>query len=69
MSEELKPCPFCGSNAYIGRNGDDDETFGWASCDECEADGPHLGFGATPDSIAKAWNIRADVIYADPESK
>ena len=70
MSEELKPCPFCGG---VGVSVNEGSTFRWryATCDECGAQAPEVRIqtlgGGTRDeweTIAKAdaideWNRRA----------
>lgn len=65
MSEELLPCPFCGGEGFIDRDGDRNETFGWASCATCEADGPPGMPGADPAIIAEAWNTRTEPTKGD----
>lgn len=56
MSDEIKPCPFCG----------DDQTFTFTEegdmwqvyCEECEA---HSGWYATEGAAVEAWNRPARV--------
>ncbi len=56
MSEQLKPCPFCGGEAHIDgtswttRDGKDQA---WVTCKKCHTYGP-----SSTDAIA-AWNRRA----------
>jgi Lar family restriction alleviation protein len=55
MSEELKPCPFCGGRAAIFTR----ENAHWPHClneEECGAEGPGASDIA---SAAAAWNRRA----------
>ncbi len=54
MSEELKPCPFCGGEASvsIGHNGENEELMMYVECVSCA--GMHR---YTADAIA-AWNTR-----------
>jgi len=53
MSEELKPCPFCGGDAEV--NEIDDEYL--SSCSECSA---NLGFFETEHDAITAWNTRVE---------
>ena len=51
MSEELKPCPFCGSSRVDWENdvGDDDDYYmEWWECEECGGRAP----------TKEAWNAR-----------
>lgn len=62
MSEELKPCPFCGGAAtiYSDYKHDPAKRYFWALCDndscvvECFTDNGHYSEGAA----SKAWNTR-----------
>ena len=54
MSEELKPCPFCGSKK-IKRNHEDGRF--WMTCQTCFADGPPTSKRSEED--APDWNRRA----------
>lgn len=58
MSEELKPCPFCGGTK-IGIRDENDEADGmiWAYCKECGAMGE---WDYTLQKAAEHWNRRAD---------
>ena len=55
---ELKPCPFCGSEAFIKRSYGND--YSWIMCSnyECHIDGPHK---PTVKSAIKAWNKRTNI--------
>ncbi len=60
MSEqELKPCPFCGSDD-VGPPFDDGRQNYWITCNACEADGPSVAIGLfNPEARAKLkWNRR-----------
>jgi hypothetical protein len=35
MSEELKPCPFCGGDAKVGKFGDEAGCYAWVNCIKC----------------------------------
>ncbi|MEK7125262.1 MAG: Lar family restriction alleviation protein [Patescibacteria group bacterium] len=59
MSDELKPCPFCGSGASETFNG----TVRGIRCDDCAAD---ISWYADSESAKTAWNIRA--ADADPNA-
>jgi Lar family restriction alleviation protein len=54
MKEELKPCPFCGSNdldlCYVPKSH-------WVSCNVCNAEGPNGNYSTVKKAIA-AWNKR-----------
>jgi len=54
MSEDLKPCPFCGSKDDMLINDEDYEVF--VFCWSCEARGPNK---STKTDAIKAWNRRA----------
>lgn len=64
MSEELKPCPFCGGKAIYYDLGSPDEFVDWGvKCIECcitvICPGEEPGCIATKDEAIKAWNRRA----------
>lgn len=48
MSKELKPCPFCGSEAKLG-------ICDFAYCTEC---GKATGWKRTTEAAVKEWNTR-----------
>lgn len=52
MDEELKPCPFCGSERVTA------ECIEYVTCRKCGADGPYFTDADTEKAIA-AWNKRA----------
>ena len=52
--EELKPCPFCGSDDVVVEETD---TSGYVRCRGCGAEG---GLRYSHDEAAAAWNSRAD---------
>lgn len=54
MSEELKPCPFCGDKTvYVYWR---EEQY-FVSCNNCDCEG---GKQDTQEEAIKAWNRRAD---------
>lgn len=56
MSEELKPCPFCGgTRIFISE--DPLTLHEYAYCDECKASGPEMEDEYT---ATKAWNRRTN---------
>lgn len=56
MTEELKPCPFCGGVEILRANA----MFGWVClCRSCSARGPSPN-NATDVEAAAAWNTRAE---------
>lgn len=55
MSEELKPCPFCGDSNLTEIKGGEGQR-AW-SCDYCGADGPLVSTN-DPEKAEKAWNRR-----------
>lgn len=55
MSEELKPCPFCGSKRIKAH--DVGEGW-WCICQDCKAQGP---FKMLENTAVDAWNRRAGV--------
>lgn len=50
--DELKPCPFCGGEAYIS---DDSDAMYMVHCYECKAE---LGYFKSGDEAVKKWNRR-----------
>lgn len=55
MSDELKPCPFCGSTDLLQEN----NHYGWAivQCEECGACGPCINSGRKAANLS--WNGRS----------
>jgi Lar family restriction alleviation protein len=67
MSDDLKPCPFCGEK-YVTTEFDrgQGDKWGYASCDVCAARGPEVrtNYDREPDGpwhseAIAAWNTRA----------
>ena len=59
MSEELKPCPFCGnSDVYVDKGvlGNDELGNYFVCCEFCHTTGPA---GKTEDDAVASWNRRA----------
>lgn len=60
MTDELKPCPFCGHSASLRDDSDyatmDGDLPYWVDCDDCEASVE--GFW-TADDAMESWNKRA----------
>ena len=58
--DELKPCPFCGSNNKMIYEGFKEEyepfAWWWVSCDECGA----AMTASTEKKVIQAWNRRAN---------
>lgn len=53
MSDELKPCPFCGTTEMLRRVGaQPGEGWSFVRCDYCDAEGPD------PDNLPGHWNTR-----------
>jgi Lar family restriction alleviation protein len=69
MTEDLKPCPFCGNTSlWLGL---DEWTCAVVECDKCDATGPYISMGAAGGSAdkaqvmaAEAWNRRAEAVPA-----
>ena len=67
MSNDLKPCPFCGGKAEhsIGKTGDG-KPWHYVECVDCGATGPTPDYAdhniAVIECRAEAWNTRADRI-------
>lgn len=64
MSDELKPCPFCGKSARIWQDPSHSAAF-FIGCDDGETDcfGAIMWAESKPETIA-AWNRRADLAQA-----
>ena len=67
MSDDLKPCPFCGGKAEhsIGKTGDG-KPWHYVECVDCGATGPTPSYAdhniAVIECRAEAWNTRAERI-------
>jgi len=60
MSEELKPCPFCGSKELKGCERENRAAGSreyWVACTSCDVTGP---IGYTPVGADGRWNRRAE---------
>ncbi len=55
MSEELKPCPFCGSKNI--RIWDNDNILPWVQCNDCLTS---IATRETREEAITAWNRRAN---------
>ena len=63
MSDDLKPCPFCGSDDIQLSTNDDGDPL-WVSCEMCECQGPwrnpdNSAYPQTEANYVEAWNRRA----------
>lgn len=61
MSEELKPCPFCGNKCEhtprVHKGFSPLRLYSWVFCTNCSANGPIRLYAV--DAIA-AWNLRSE---------
>lgn len=66
MSETLKPCPFCGGEAFVHMLGNEIAKGYYIACDECGA--KTIVFGYEAEAI-EAWNRRVatDMNVGDKE--
>ncbi|MDE9495499.1 Lar family restriction alleviation protein [Xenorhabdus bovienii] len=64
MTDKLKPCPFCNSE-HIEMNSHSEDTWFFAQCTDCNADGPEEDTAA---NAKIAWNQRANNTLP-PQSK
>lgn len=70
MSDELKPCPFCGGNASISKDHDPDGSgaFYAVKCHKCRAKSSEIYAVETCNihftQVRDAWNRRADLADA-----
>ena len=55
MTLELKPCPFCGGEAYIGFESRFPALDNGVFCSQCPA---KMVFGEPLDKVIEAWNTR-----------
>lgn len=69
MSEQLKPCPFCGGPARLFQKYRDPKPYNWRVCCDndtpdrgslCWMENPYADFDSVEEAIA-AWNRRAPV--------
>lgn len=61
MSEELKPCPFCGGDAeFHTEKGVTGELYGWVGCNRCDAMSCHIDLRSMHqrEHPIDAWNLR-----------
>lgn len=58
--EELKPCPFCGSNRVEVRDNDTDDIWEHAYQVMCWECGIRTLYCKTPERAVELWNRRAD---------
>lgn len=67
MSEELKPCPFCGNDGrgpiehalHISYNEHDWREASWSpQCDKCTAT---MGYFVSKEEAIDAWNTRKEI--------
>jgi Lar family restriction alleviation protein len=56
VSDQLKPCPHCGST-NVGLPFDDREC-AWVTCRDCECDGPLVKGGFDNAKAIEGWNRR-----------
>ena len=72
LSEELKPCPFCGGKASLQKDGTSRIPCFIVQC-ECGASTPWVEDGDSPDLIAEIavffWNSRAPALESKPLSE
>ena len=63
MSDELKPCPFCGGKAILAL---EEHTFDGAevTCIECGCQGGHYEYDPLGNEAASGWNTRTDTIQS-----
>lgn len=61
LEEELKPCPFCGSEPeYVQERVGNDAYRDWVSCRKCWG-AVHTHAPAKPGETIKRWNTRHEV--------
>ena len=54
----MLPCAYCGGSGFV-QECDDGTLRGWASCDDCGADGPMVDWKtATQENVIEKWNSR-----------
>lgn len=58
MSEELKNCPFCGGQAFIGENEFEGSKVFSVYCDDCEAS---TGASEDKQQVINEWNKRKEI--------
>lgn len=59
MTDELKPCPFCGGEAEVQEFTECGEVIGYeVHCMACDAINPHFSAAKTRGSAVLAWNTR-----------
>jgi hypothetical protein len=61
MSEEIKPCPFDGGDAYVNEVVNElfvDEDRYWVVCNTCACEGP---WSRTRSGALRGWNTRTEI--------
>ena len=59
MSEELKPCPFCGGKAVLGDLGFEDREY-YVVCKKC---GAETIISRYPERVIDLWNRRTEAAH------
>ncbi|MGA4640593.1 Lar family restriction alleviation protein [Stutzerimonas stutzeri] len=71
MSEELKPCPFCGGEARLDQRttqslwNSSDAVFSHVACDECDISGQDFCDDPNGEEASEWWNRRAQPAEAE----
>lgn len=66
MTEELKPCPFCGASAQVAEMPRGFRNYFALECAMCSGEGPP---GKTSAEAIAAWNRRAPVVVTPEMTK
>lgn len=63
--EQLKPCPFCGSEVSVYNNEFDYENLFWIECEECEGMSVSTKSMDDLEEVIDTWNTRVGEVNGE----